>query len=411
MRTGALSFAELHDPDSARTADRDALSLSLMDARNRTLRWLSCFESAGCLLGGAGHAAVPLRSIGHAGWFQEFWISRHLQRGRGESGDAASLRLASIEPRADDWFDPVRAGAWRADAAPDANAVRGYLADTLDTTLDLLAGAGPGDDELHVFRLALLNEDRLAEALAVAAQWLQVDPGDAAAPCAPAPARAERAPLWLPAQRFALGSKRGGLVPPNERWAHEIDVPDFEIDAQAVSWSRFIEFAEDGGYDDRSAWSAEGWAWAQAEGRRAPRGVEQLRGGVLLQQRGQVRRAAGAQPAVHLTWYEADAWCRWAGRRLPIEVEWELAACTAASRGFAWGDVLEWCAGTARAWPGGTAAVAGFAPVPPVPPLAPRRVLRGASSWTLPRLAHPKARRFAAALRDDLFCGFRSCAP
>jgi len=196
MRTGALSFAELHDPDRARAADRDALSLSLMDARNRTLRWLSCFESAGRLLGGEGHVAVPLRSIGHVGWFQEFWISRHLQRGRGEASDAASLRLASIEPRAAEWFEPVRAGAWRADAAPDANAVRSYLATTLDTTLELLAGAGPGDEALHVFRLALLNEDRLAETLAVAAQWLQVDPGDAAAPCAPAPASIPRARRW-----------------------------------------------------------------------------------------------------------------------------------------------------------------------------------------------------------------------
>jgi gamma-glutamyl hercynylcysteine S-oxide synthase len=408
MRTGTLSAAALHDPQRTRSADRDTLSLALMDARNRTLRWLACFESAGKLAGAPGYHAAPLRLAAQAGWFQEFWVSRHVQRRRGEAGDARSLRLASIEPRADAWFDPAQAGARPADDLPDARTVRGYLADTLETTLDLLAGSDPGDDALHVFRLVLLHEDRLAETLAAAAQWMQVDPAHAAAPGAPAPARAEREPLWLPAQRFELGSARGGLVPPNERWAHAVDVPDFEIDAQAVSWSRFVEFAEDGGYDDARFWSTDGWAWAQAECRRAPRGVEQLRGGVLRQCRGQVRRVAGGQPAVHLSWYEADAWCRWAGRRLPTEVEWELAACTATSRGFVWGDVLEWSAGTARAWPGGTAVVAGFAPVPPA---APRRVLRGASSWTMPRCAHPKARRFAVASRDDLFCGFRSCAP
>jgi formylglycine-generating enzyme required for sulfatase activity len=291
---------------------------------------------------------------------------------------------------------------------PDVGTARSYLAETLETTLDLLAGSGAGDDALHVFRLVLLHEDRLAETLAVAAQWLQVDPADAGAPGASPPARVEREPLWLPAQRFDLGSARGGLVPPNERWAHAVDVPDFEIDAQAVSWSRFVEFAEDGGYDDARVWSADGWAWAQAEGRRAPRGVEQLRGGVMRQQRGLVRRAAGGQPVVHVSWYEADAWCRWAGRRLPTEVEWELAACTAASRGFVWGDVLEWAAGSAKAWPNhGAALVAGFSTVPPTRPM---RVLRGASSWTVPRCAHPKARRFALPRRDDLFCGFRSCA-
>ncbi|HEY6134334.1 MAG TPA: SUMF1/EgtB/PvdO family nonheme iron enzyme [Rubrivivax sp.] len=400
-----MASGVLFDPQAARCADRDELSLALMDARNRTLRWLAVFESAGKLLGGEGHAALPLRMIGQSGWLQEFWISRHVQRARGEAADAASLRLASIDPQADGWYGPGSDPAWSEAAAPSAADIRGYLAATLDTTLELLAVAAPGDEAMHLFRLVLLLEDGLAERLAVAAQWLQIDPGEAAAPCGPAPARVQREALWIPAQRFLLGSATGGLVPPNERWAHAVDVPDFEIDAQPVSWARFVEFAEDGGYDNAGVWSTVGWAWVQAEGRRAPRGVEQLRGGVLLQRGREVQRAPGGQSAVHLSWFEADAWCRWAGRRLPTEVEWELAACSAGSRGFAWGDVREWTAGSARAWPGGGAAVAGFA----APRVTAQRVLRGASSWTLPRAAHPKARRFAADGCDDLFCGFRSC--
>lgn len=406
MRSGSLSAKALFDPLAARTAGRDWLSLALMDARNRTLRWLASFEAAGRLFGGEGHLAVPLRLIGRVGWFQEFWVSRHVQRARGEAGNALSLRLASIDHQADAWYADPSLLAWHAGHTPTPSDVRSYLSATLDTTLELLMGSGSDDAALHVFRLAVLHEDRLAEALAVAAQWLQVEPGDAAAPCGTASARAQREPIWMPAQRFSLGSPQGGLVPPNERWAHAIDVPDFEIDAQPVSWARFVEFAEDGGYDDPSHWSAEGWAWAQAGGRRAPRGVEQWRGGVLVQRGREVRRAAAGQPAVHLSWFEADAWCRWAGRRLPTEVEWELAACTATSRGFVWDDVWEWAAGTSRAWPGGGERVAGFA----APPPAPRRVLRGASSWTMPRAAYVKSRRFADAERDDLFCGFRSCA-
>jgi formylglycine-generating enzyme required for sulfatase activity len=198
-------------------------------------------------------------------------------------------------------------------------------------------------------------------------------------------------------------------VLPGERWAHEVDVPEGEIDAQAVDWSQFVEFAEDGGYDDPRWWSPEGWDWLQREGRRAPRGVEQLRGGVLLQRAGRVTRAAAGLGALHVTWHEADAWCRWAGRRLPTEPEWELAACTASSRGFVWGDALEWVAGRARPWPGGESPVAGFGPWPP-PGDTVLRVLRGASSWTVPRARHPRARRFVAPERDDLFAGFRSCA-
>ena len=128
-----------------------------------------------------------------------------------------------------------------------------------------------------------------------------------------------------------------------------------------LSWARYAEFVADGGYDDAQWWSPEGWAWVQAEGRRAPRYVEQMRQGVLVQRQGQMQRVGAAQAAVHVSRHEAQAWCRWAGRRLPTEPEWELAALTGASRGFVFGDVFEWTGGSARAWPGGDGTLPGFA--------------------------------------------------
>jgi len=204
-----------------------------------------------------------------------------------------------------------------------------------------------------------------------------------------------------------LGSVPGGLVPPNERWAHEVQLLEFEIDAQAVNWARYAEFVADGGYDDARCWSTEGWAWVQAEGRRAPRYVEQMRQSVLVQRQGQMQRVGAAQAAVHVSRHEAQAWCRWAGRRLATEPEWELAALTGASRGFVSGDVFEWTGGSARAWPGHDSTPPGFSPLPQPGTLG---VLRGASWMTPPRCAHPRARRFAAPWRDEMFCGFRSCA-
>jgi formylglycine-generating enzyme required for sulfatase activity len=224
----------------------------------------------------------------------------------------------------------------------------------------------------------------------------------------------------MPAQRWLLGSERGagsetgadpGLVPHNERWAHEVALPEFEIDAQPVNWRQFVEFAEDGGYDHRAWWTEAGWAWLQAGARRAPLGVEQLAGGVLIERGGLLQRAAPLQPAMHVTRHEAEAWCRWAGRRLPTEPEWELAAARAGSRGFVWGDVFEWVAGSARAWPSDPpAGTPGPGCLDPIPPPGTMGVLRGASVATRPRWRHPKARRFAPPMRDTMFCGFRSCA-
>ncbi len=375
--------AALDDAEAMRHAGRDLLSLALIDARNALLAALAAFD------GPAGQAApLALRRALHAGWYQERWISRHLQRQRGEAADPYGPLVAGIEPQVE---------AWLAGTPPAPDAVRGYLAATLELTLELLERADDHHVGLYFFRLALMHEDRLAESLA---ELL-----DAAAP----PARAEREPVWLPAQRFVLGSvPSGGLVPHNERWAHEVAVPEFEIDAQAVSWRQFVEFAEDGGYDRRECWSDAGWAFLESGGRRAPRGVAQLAGGVLVERGGALVRAHLQQPVLHVTRHEAEAWCRWAGRRLPTEPEWEIAACTAGRRGFAWGDVFEWVAGSARAWP--DAGPPGPGCLDPIPPAGTMGVLRGGSFASRARQRHPKARRFVAPGQDTAFCGFRSCA-
>ena len=395
-----LTAAGIEDPFAMRLAGAGLLSLALMDARNVTLQWLTLFEEAQA--NGAPDGLSALWLVGHAGWYQEYSISRrilrHTQRQRGDSADIDSPRLASIEPRADGWF----ASASRRCTGLVPESLRDYLAATLETTLELLERAEENDAALHVYRAALWHEDRLGEALAALAAARQL-----ALATPVAPARSDRPALWLPAQRFAMGSVRGGFVPENERWAHEVAVPEFEIDANAVNWARYVAFAEDRGYDQRSLWCEHGWAWLQTQGRRAPRNVEQLRGGVLVMRRGQLQRAPLAQAALHVSRFEAQAWCRWAGRRLPTEPEWELAARVASSRGYAWGDVFEWVAGSGRTWPGhqATSDELDRAPAP-----AGHGVLRGASWWTRKRAAHPAARRFARLEDDQMFCGFRSCA-
>jgi formylglycine-generating enzyme required for sulfatase activity len=366
-----------------RRASGDLLSLALIDSRNHLLRLLAQDESP-----------AALRLAARAGWYQEYWIARHVQRQRGEACDLHGPRLAGIEPRVDAWV----AGAGE---TPVPESLRGYLAETLEITLELLAAAPNDDDDpaLHYYRNSLLHEDRLAEAMAERLH--------AGAP----PARADRDALWLPAQRWQLGSPPGGLVPHNERWAHEVTVPEFEIDAQPVNWARYVEFADDGGYDRRELWGEAGWAWLQATCRRAPGQVAQLQGGVLVNRgfgpAASLQRAAAAQPVMHVARHEAEAWCRWAGRRLPTEPEWEIAAAAGAGSGFVWGDVFEWVAGSARAWPGAGRPAPGA--LDRLPEAGALGVLRGASWATRARWRHPKARRFAPPQADGLFSGFRSC--
>ena len=392
-----------------RRAGRELLSLALMDARNHTLRWLAAMETA--LAESALAVPVlpeldpPLWSLGHVAWFQEYWISRNVQRQRGEHAEPGSLRLASIEPSADGLFDPSlapHAARWRL-ALPEPQAVRQYLADTLETTLELLEHASEDDDALYFFRLALFHEDMHCEAFAELSQTLGFDAGllPVLGTLAPRPA------LSFPASRWQLGSPPGGFAYDNERPAHEHAVPEFDIDAQPVTWGQYCEFVEDGGYDDERHWSADGWAWLQREGRRTPRHVEQMRQSVLMRRFGTTTRVPMAQPAMHLSWYEADAWCRWAGRRLPTELEWELAAHQGPSRGFRFGQVWEWTAGSFRPYPGFVAGPdARYSP----PAFGTHKVLRGGSFATNARMRHAKFRRFLLPHRDDVFNGFRSAS-
>ena len=167
--SNTLSAApSLDDAQALRQANADWLSLALMDARNCTLRRLAMFEDAQALA--PREAVSPLWLAGHGAWFQEYWLARHVQRTRGELAAPDGARLASIEPRADDWFG----GATQDCQGLDAPTLRAYLAATLETTLELLETAADNDQGLYFYRMALMHEDRLCETLAELAMTWQL---------------------------------------------------------------------------------------------------------------------------------------------------------------------------------------------------------------------------------------------
>lgn len=408
------------DSPDMRAAGRELLSVALMDARNHTLHLADqlALRLAGANISQALTADLdPLAwELGHIGWFQEWWIARNMQRARGRNCDRSATRLPSLEPHADVWWDDVqvtRAQRWQL-ALPDIDTLKGYLLATLETTLELLEKAPDTDASLYFYRLALAHEDMHGEDLIVAAQALDM-PLDIELP---SPLNS-RAPLLIPATQWLMGNADdGGFAFDNERPAHPVSVPEFEIDAQVVTWAQYVEFVDDGGYDRPELWHSDGWQWVQRKagsegaesGGRAPRYVQQIgvASGAVMQTRfGSARRMLGGQPATHISWWEADAWCRWAGRRLPAEVEWELAACSAGRRGFRWGEVWEWTGSTARPYPGFVAdpwreySQACFGS---------HKVLRGASFATRERMKHPRFRNFQLPAADLPFAGFRSCA-
>jgi ergothioneine biosynthesis protein EgtB len=410
-----ISAVDGIDAAGVRGAGKDLLSVALMDARNHTL-YLSgllspVLESAARTGAWADHES-PGWLLGHIGWFQERWIARNAQRHQGRYCDPASVRLPSVHPQADSLWDSqlsTQGQRW-ALPLPDGEEVKAYLLSTLETTLELLEKTPDQHEALYFHRLALFHEDRCSEALICTAQAMGVPlklnlPGPAAF----------RAPMVLSGRRWSLGSAaEGEFAFANECPPQTLQVPEFEIDAQVVTWAQYVEFVNDGGYDQPECWHPQGWQWLAAkaarEGRRAPGYVEQMGGasGAVIQTRfGSPCRMLGNQPVMHVSWWEADAFARWAGRRLPGEAEWEMAACLATRQGWRWGDVWEWTGSVYRAYPGYQA----FAGSDSGEALfGQARVLRGASFATRKRMKHPRQRCFALPGQDDFFVGFRTCA-
>jgi ergothioneine biosynthesis protein EgtB len=393
-----------------RHGGRTALAAALADARARTLRLFGAYEAAlprGMEVPYAPELNPPRWEVGHVGWFEEYWIGRNPHRRRGVAADPDVARAASALAGADALYHSSKVAhtrRWHLEL-PDAARTRRYLATVRERTLALLADSEEADAPMYFYRLALAHEDMHAEAAVYMAQHLALPIAPALDATAPAAVADDGVVEFAPATA-TIGSAAGGFAFDNERAAHEVALGAFAIDRAPVSWQRFLPFVEAGGYDDPRWWTGDGWAWRQRASNGRPRYLQHDDGGWCRAVFGQWVELDPRQPAVNLSAHEAQAWCAWAGRRLPSEAEWEHAA-TSAAGAFEWGQVWEWTASPFAPYPG-------FEPHPyrdySQPWFDGRPVLRGASFATAARMKHARYRNYFPAARNDIFAGFRSCA-
>ena len=400
---------DLTEAHGARTAPALALAAALRDSRERTLATFAVYEQAlretRLQVPYSPQLNPPLWELGHVGWFQEWWLARNRERARGAAADPDVPRPPPHRAGADAWFDSSRVAhttRWQL-PLPSADAIRDDLAFGLQQSLQLLRDvADDGDDALYFFRLCLFHEDMHHEAAVYMAQHLGVPlPGWAPQPSA---ARGE---LAIEGGTHRLGGASAGFAFDNELAGHDVDVPAFRIDAAPLTWARYLEFVEAGGYRQREHWSDDGWAWLQAAALSAPRYLR--RHGSRWQRLtfGRWLDLAPDLPAMNLSCHEAEAFCAWAGRCLPSEAQWERAALHAGTA-LHWGGVWEWTASAFAPYPG-------FVAHPyrdySAPWFGSRRVLRGGSFATHRRMKHARYRNFFMPERNDIFAGFRTCAP
>jgi iron(II)-dependent oxidoreductase len=400
-------------------ADPAMLERDLLASRERSTRITADLD--GERLFGPKLAIVnpPLWEIGHVGWFQERWclrlqpsgaLSDSILRGADALYDSAAV---AHDTR---WDLPL----------PDLAATSAYLASVLERVRERLARE-PENERLRYFiRLATFHEDMHAEAFHYTRQTLGY-PDPLGAP-ATAAAPVQQGDVECRGGRFRLGAEPGGgFVFDNEKWAHEVEIAPFRISRTAVTNAEFLAYVEEGGSAPRY-WRKANGLWLQ---RRFDRWVP----------------LAPGEPVLHVDWNEAQAYCRWAKRRLPSEAEWEYAAAadtaSGAKRRYPWGEedpdparanlgssgVVTVDACPAGDNPSGARQLIGnvwewtssaFAPYPGFvldpykeysePWFGTHKVLRGGSFATPARLIRNTWRNFYTPDRGDVFAGFRTCA-
>ena len=418
----------------------------MRDSRARTIELIDGLDS-GQLIGPKLDIVNPLLwEIGHVAWFHEFFILRSTHGQPPILADGDGIYDSIAIAHATRWDLPLLT----------LEETTAYLERVLEALLARLDGDMAGERDSYLYQFTTFHEDMHTEAYTYSRQTLGYpEPAFAVAgldgdeDAGPLPGDVD-----VPGGTFTMGAARDSAFHfDNEQWAHAVEIAPFQIARAPVTNAEFAAFVEEGGYARREFWDGDGWRWRQDSGADRPLYWE---GGSPWQVRrfDRVIDLPASQPVIFVNWYEANAWCRWAGRRLPSESEWDAAALGEAADGgglsptrrpYPWGtgepeairanldgralgcidvaarpagdstlgcrqmigNVWEWTATAFHAFPGFTP---GAYKEYSEPLFGSTRVLKGGAWPTRSRLINGAYRNFYTPERRDVFAGFRTCA-
>ena len=424
------------------------LKTIMTESRTRTLELLEGLDDQQ-LMGPRWDTVNPLRwEIGHVAWFHESFIARRLDN------------TPPIWDRGDEIYDSIKiehGARWDLPLLTREESLK-YMQDVEDANFARLSGNQAGEEDSFIYQFSTFHNDMHNEAYSYQRQTLSY-PRPSFAVQAENAAEENAGPLpgdvEIPGGSFRLGAeKTDAFVFDNEKWAHDVLVRPFRIAKAPVTNEEFAAFVDDGGYDRRELWPDAGWGWRMKEEAGHPAYWLKDGGRWMIRQFDEVNPLPPHQPVSHVNWYEAMAYCKWAGRRLPTELEWEVAASgepdangnlAGAKRLYPWGDDApgpEHCNMDGRvtgtvdvaALPAGDSAwgcrqmmgniwewtTTQFDPFPGFAPDAykeysepvfhTRKVLKGGAWATRSRMVNNRHRNFFTNPRRDVLAGFRTCA-
>ena len=322
---------------------RDEVAKELARCRARTLALVDALDEVDQQRQQSPLMSPVVWDLAHVGNYEDLWLDRAL-------GGPAPLH-----PEYDDLYDAFRHPRADRPALPllGPGPARAYLAEVRARVLDRLDRL-PGDDPFapggdpllagsFVYGMVLQHEHQHDETILATRQLM----GERATPpvgTTPAPSvgRELSDQVLVPGGSVLLGSDADPWAYDNERPAHVVEIAPFLLDVAPVTNRAYLAFVADGGYDDARWWSPPGWEWCNEARLEAPQFWQRHGDGWAVLRFGEHLPLNPLEPVQHVCWYEAEAYARWAGRRLPTEAEWECAAgwdpATGVAHRYPWGD-------------------------------------------------------------------------
>ncbi len=417
----------------------------LKDTRKRTLELVEGLDQQQ-IMGPQLDIVNPLLwEIGHTAYFHELWTLRHLDGANSFLENADELYDSISIAHGDRWNLPLLS----------LDDTKTYMQQVLDAEIERLKNNQLTAVDVYLTRYAVFHEDMHTEAYTYTRRTLSY-PSPVFANNVLIDENYDTGPLEgdveIEGGSFLLGADENtDFCFDNEKWQHPVDIKPFAIARAATSYQQYAAFVDDGGYKDQQFWDQEGWNWLHDNDLQAPDGWKKDEGGNwLIKQFDQWLPMRPDAAVIHISWYEASAWCRWANRRLPTEAEWELAASGSPEdinekRTYPWGsemptekhvnmnaramrtidvgalpdsdsaygcrqmlgNVWEWTADTFNPYPG---FIADMYQDYSQPLFGETKVLRGGAWPTRSRMIRNTWRNYYGPDRNDVFAGFRSCA-